>query len=363
MQGRKNEFGMKILHVIQNLKMGGIEKLVLSMAQRDPVNVYILAIEGNAEQSIEAWPILANYRSNLVFANKGTGFKTDIIAKIKQTCQKYSITVIHSHHIGPLLYSSFARLTMKPIRHIHTEHDVWYLNAWKNRWIQTVLLKLNRNVSLVAVSQYVLDKLQMYFPAKKITLIPNAVDTKRFQPGDRQLARLHFNLPSSPVILGTAGRLEGVKGQRFLIEAMMLLPDNFYLAIAGQGQLYPTLMMQVQHLGLAQRVCFLGVVEEMELFYQACDLFCLPSLNEGLPLSLLEAQACNVPVVCSDVGGCYEGVDPDSGYLVPSMDAKAIASTCLEWRQKKAKPREFILKNFSIEPLLEKYNRLYMKDL
>lgn len=354
---------MKILHIVQTLKMGGIEKLVFTMAQADLSNVYVLAIEGDEEQSVKAWPMLASCKDNLFFANKKQGFKTDVITNIRKICNNHAISLIHTHHIGPLLYASLATAMMKHIRHVHTEHDAWHLNYWKNKYIQTVLLKLNKKINLVAVSQHVSEKLKILFPKKDISLIRNAVDTKRFQPGDKLLARSHLNLPTSCVILGTAGRLEEVKGQRFLIDAMLLLPNNFYLAISGQGSLHKTLLQQISSLGLSDRVKLLGGLEEMEVFYQACDVMCLPSLHEGLPLSLLEAQACDIPVVSSDVGGCYEGVDPDSGTLVPSMDAEAIASACLSSLQKAVKPRDFVLKNFSFESLLDKYNQLYMKNL
>ena len=101
----------------------------------------------------------------------------------------------------------------------------------------------------------------------------------------------------------------------------------------------------------------------MVLFYQACNLFCLSSIDEGFPLSILEAQACNIPVICTNVGGCAEGVDPDSGILIPPKDSEAIATSCLILDQKKGSPRTFIIKNFSFEPLLEKYTLLYSKSL
>ena len=354
---------MKILHIIQSLRVGGIEKLVFSMMQNDIQNVFILAIEGSPEELFKAWPVLVNFQANLIFVDKKKGFNKSVVTNIIKTCKKNSISVIHSHHIGPLIYASLATVGLKAIHHVHTEHDVWHLQLWKDWLIQLLIFKLNKKVHLVAVSRYVLNVLKSYFPKKEIALIPNGVDTKHFHPGDKQVARSHFNLPASAVIIGNAGRLELIKGQQYLIEAMLKLPPHFYLIIAGQGKLYAPLLRQIQNLNLSDRVILLDGIEEMTLFYQSCDLFCLSSLDEGLPLSLLEAQSCNIPVVCTNVGGCSEGIDPDSGILVPAIDPEAIAQSCLILHQKKGSPREFIIKNFAFEPLLKKYKLLYLKSL
>jgi glycosyltransferase involved in cell wall biosynthesis len=361
MSSRKNEHEMKILHIIQSFHIGGIEKLVFSIMQADIKNVFILAIEGSSEESLKAWPMLAKFQANLFFANKKNGFNKSVITKIIHTCKTHSFSVIHSHHIGPLIYASLATLTLRNIKHIHTEHDVWHLRKWKDWIIQWLIFKSRKNIRLVAVSHYVLEALKSYFPRKEATIIHNGVDTNLFQPGEKNDARLYFNLPSSGTIIGNAGRLESIKGQSYLIEAMLKLPHDYYLIIAGQGKLHSILLDQIRDLGLSDKVRLLNGVEEMVLFYQACDLFCLSSLDEGLPLTILEAQSCNVPVICSNVGGCSEGIAPNSGILVPAMNPDAIARACLVFNQKKAPPREFIIKNFSFETLLKNYKQLYLK--
>lgn len=100
----------------------------------------------------------------------------------------------------------------------------------------------------------------------------------------------------------------------------------------------------------------------MDLFYQACDLFCLPSLNEGLPLALLEAQAANLPSVCSNVGSCAEALDPATGVLVKPKDAAAIARACLLVQKCQTGPRQFILTHFSLKSLKDQYMQLYKGD-
>ncbi|PWY55688.1 glycosyl transferase [Legionella qingyii] len=352
---------MKILHIIQRLKYGGLEHLVFSMLCHDVKNVYILALEDPSEESFRQWPKLKEYQNNLFFADKTKGFSLKTVNFIKDICRTLSISVIHTHHLGPLIYGCLATSQRASIKHIHTEHDIWHLQHYKDWLIQYFLFNWKKQIHLVAVSKDIYTQLKSYFPKMDISTIPNAVDTRFFIPGNQTNARKYFKLPESSTIIGSAGRLETVKGHIYLIEAIRLMPLNYFLVIAGIGSLYQTLLTHIQTLDLSDRICLLGMVEPMNLFYQACDIFCLPSLNEGMPLSLLEAQACSVPVVCSNVGGCAEEVDPESGLLIPSQNPKAIAEACMKINQKTEKPREYILKNFSFDTLINHYYQLYVK--
>lgn len=350
---------MKILHIVQVLSPGGIEQFVLTLLKADFDNTYILALEGTFDVAIKSWPILAEVESHLVFADIRNLGKKEVIRLIRKTCVRHSITVLHSHFSAPLLYACLGSFGKKNLIHVHTEHDAWHLNQWKPRLIERTLFLLKKDIRLVAVSSQIQNALKNYFPKRKSTLIHNAIDTELFKPGDKRLTRQHFNLPSSAIIIGSAGRLCDEKGHKFLIEAMKYLPDKVHLVIAGEGPLHESLLAQIQTLNLNRRVQLLGLVTRMDLFYQACDIFCLPSLHEGLPLTLLEAQSTNLPSVCSDVGSCSEGVDPLSGILVKSEDSVGIAKACLSVYEKKGTPRHFILKSFSLDPLKEKYMQLY----
>ncbi|NMS58161.1 glycosyltransferase, partial [Vibrio parahaemolyticus] len=112
-----------------------------------------------------------------------------------------------------------------------------------------------------------------------------------FKSGDQTATRHLFELPTDKIVIGVAGRLEAVKGHKALIEAFSHLTPNTHLAIAGDGSQRAQLEAQVRTFKLEDRVTFLGLVDDMPSFYQSLDLFCLPSLQEGFPLSTLEAQA------------------------------------------------------------------------
>jgi len=115
------------------------------------------------------------------------------------------------------------------------------------------------------------------------------------------MARRALRLPDSGRLIGSAGRLEPVKGHALLIEALAALPTDVTLVLAGDGSQRPILEALAARLGVAERVHFLGHIDSIVTFYRALDVFCLPSVAEGLPLSVLEAQACGVAAVV--VGG------------------------------------------------------------
>lgn len=162
-------------------------------------------------------------------------------------------------------------------------------------------------------------------PGLKIPIVPNGVDTKEFPVK----ASDTFSGESFTVLC--VSRLTPRKGIRFLIQAVALLHPRYpklRLLIAGEGGEQEALMTQVKDLHLNQEVQFLGRVEHNELVhvYQGADVFCLPSQNEGMSNTLLEALATGLPIVATVTGGTEElVVDGENGYYVEKNNAEDIA--------------------------------------
>ena len=131
------------------------------------------------------------------------------------------------------------------------------------------------------------------------------------------------------VVIGTASRLVDIKKISDLIRAMALLHrefPNLRLEIAGAGPESDKLEREVGHLGLKDRVRFLGWQRELVPVFRTWDIFALPSSTEGLPMAVLEAMAEGLPVVATDVGGLPELLkDGETGYLVPPSDVKSLS--------------------------------------
>lgn len=315
-----------ILQVVQHLQPGGIETMALEL-QAHPVNdetTYVVSLEGSREEALERWPRLQEVADQLIFLDKKPGWRLDTMKALAALMREHEVNVVHTHHIGPLIYGGMAARMAGVKSIIHTEHDAWHLKCTKRRWLQNLILKLVRP-TLVADADTVARALKQYLPGSAPNVVYNGIDTDRFCRGDQAAARAAFGLPQEPKIVGCAARMEEVKGHQFLVEAMAQLGPEVHLALAGSGSLRDSLKALAESLGVADRIYFLGNQDDMPRFYQSLDLFCLPSLNEGLPLAPLEAQACGVRAVVTNAGGAAEALCPETGILVPPGDATALA--------------------------------------
>jgi glycosyltransferase involved in cell wall biosynthesis len=177
----------------------------------------------------------------------------------------------------------------------------------------------------VAVSRFVAGRLHDRFgvPEQRIVVIPNAVEQRAYVKADAQL-RLEVAGNTQAPLAVTVARLEAQKGLAHLVEAAAMVPDVVF-AIVGGGPDRPALEARAAKLGLASRVRFLGHRRDVPALLAIADLFVLPSLYEGLPLSVLEAMAAGVPVVATAIGGTDELVSSGTGTLVPPADPRGLA--------------------------------------
>lgn len=185
----------------------------------------------------------------------------------------------------------------------------------------------------VAVSMAVRDGLVgLGIDPRRISVIPNGIDLTATRPTvpdasgrpgvdvDTVAGRRPKRRPERRPVVVTAGRLTDQKAQRVLVEAVAELP-GVELRIAGIGPLRDDLERLVAALGVGDRIRLLGFVEDVPTLLEQADVFALTSVNEGLPLVVLEAMAAGVPVVASRVGGIPEAVaDGATGILVDPGD-------------------------------------------
>lgn len=347
-----------VIHVVQHLKPGGIETMALDLVsfREKHETTFIISLEGEKETALIAWPRLKLYGEHLIFLNKKEGFTPMLFLKLASLLLKLKADVVHTHHIGPLIYGGLAARLVATKGLIHTEHDAWHLNETHRRNLQKTLLLLVRPI-LVADAQTVANSLRLQLKTDNVVVIPNGIDTNRFIPGDKNEARKIWHLPQNKKLIGCSGRLEQVKGQHILINALAALPDEVHLALAGCGSMEKKLNQQVKRLHLKSRVHFLGRIDDMPTFYQCLDIFCLPSLNEGLPLSPLEAQSCGIPTLVTDVGGSRETLCHESGEYIPADDSKSMAKSLLKMLDKHyvRSPRSHIIHHGNVRLMADRY--------
>jgi len=205
--------------------------------------------------------------------------------------------------------------------------------------------------------------------AAKITVIPNGVDMDAWRPDAAARAAVRGELAIENEFLWfAAGRLEPVKDYPTLLAAMAQLPSTARLVIAGTGPLEEQLRGLASQLCLQSRVRFLGFEQDVRRWMQAADGFVLSSRWEGLPMALLEAAACALPAVATDVTGTREViVHGGTGWLAAQGDPRALAEamtrlmhTSLDGRKtigEQARQRAF--DSFSLELALTRWEALY----
>ena len=190
---------------------------------------------------------------------------------------------------------------------------------------------LPRAEAMVTVSRPLGHELeQIGVPSEKIHLVPNGVDTQLFSPRDRDGARRELGVPKGRPLILFVGRLEPQKGLGELLEAFAMVrakrPDAI-LALIGDGVLRDEVQKKREAWG-GDALLAPGArpLAEVARWMTACDVFTLPSWNEGTPNVVLEALASGRPTVGSRVGGIPDVLaDPKSGLLVPPKDARALA--------------------------------------
>lgn len=176
--------------------------------------------------------------------------------------------------------------------------------------------------------------LELGVDVQKTEVVGNGVDSAVFHPVERSAARERLGLPQRARVLISVGGLVERKGMHRVIDCLPALleshPDLHYLIVGGgspEGDMRPALDAQVARLGLGGRVHFLGALPPDELKWplSASDVFALSTRNEGWANVFLEAMACGLPVVTTDVGGNAEVVCRDElGRIVPFGDAPAL---------------------------------------
>ena len=162
-------------------------------------------------------------------------------------------------------------------------------------------------------------------PQTRLAVIPNGVDTDTFivSPERKVLARKQLGLPPDALVLGCVARLSTQKRPQALLALFARLAPQFpqlHLVLVGTGPLEATLRRQVQQTGVQERVVFAGFQQRIELLMPAFDLHVLLSKNEGFGIATIEAMACGVPAVGTDVPGTHDILHDSAGGLLLPLD-------------------------------------------
>lgn len=364
---------LKILHVVFFLEPGGMENGVVNITRAlDPAEfeVHFCCLE-RPGAFVERLP----HPENVHVLGKKPGFSVKTVLDLAKLIAKLKPHVIHSHNLGPLIYSGISSAfgTLCPV--LQGEHSLLTPDECSPRRLRQRRILYRGCRKVHTVSKELRDQLlQLGFPPAKVEVIVNGVDTTRFIPADKQTARKQINLgqlDAKAFVIGMVGRFGAFKRHSLLIDAFNEVaaerPDLHLLLVGDGGPESARVRDQGQKSPVSNRIHFAGFQQDVRPYYQAMDLLVVPSVNEGLSNAILEGMACSLPVLANQVCGNAEVIHHKQDGLVADLDtAKKLAE---ELKNVLAVPsdlakmgqmaRENVVSRFSIKRMVEQYETLY----
>lgn len=234
-----------------------------------------------------------------------------------------------------LILSRFHRMKLLTTVHgpIAERAHQWSRSNWKVRYLYDQLdYRLLRCFDHVIIVAETMRKAIVGYGVqpKRVTCVRNAIDAGYFCKSDGGDLRRRLGIPEEARVIGAVGRLDQQKDYPNLMAAARILLDeghNVFCVVAGLGSLEQELRERVRALGLEQRFLFLGHFQDVREVFRIMDIYVLSSITEGLPNTVLEAMAMEVPVVSTEVDGVSEVVTHEcEALLVPSRDSVRLAA-------------------------------------
>jgi len=360
---------MVILHVLAAGQVGGLERVVRSIASGQRVRGNRVVVAPIVESAADGHPFLDSLRGldleivPIVVTSRGYFAERRAVAALCARCRP---EVVHTHgYRADVIDAGVARSLGIPT--VTTVHG-FTGGGWKNRLYERLQrFAFRRFDAVVAVSRPLGDALvHDGVPAGRVHVIRNAWDgAAAFL--DRAAARRSLGVPAEGVRLGWVGRLSHEKGADILLEALPLMDNTrITVSVVGDGNEIGRLRARAGELGVADRVTWHGTVRAAASVVPAFDVFVLSSRTEGTPMVLFEAMAAGVPIVAANVGGVSDVVSPAEAILVAPNDPAALAAAVrgtltaptLTQERVRAGLRR-LARDFSAAPWLERYEELY----
>lgn len=368
----------KLLMITGSLELGGIERLVrdlsLALTKSGDWDVSVCCLIGRKgafvndleEMGVKVFECPLNKNNIYSFPLRFS----KLIKMVKPD-------LIHSHVNFSIFWQVLGMKLGGVSRIVFTQHNeypswkktifsrvrIWayFLVTW--HWISaytTVSDGVRKNIS--SLSKRSVDDFQVIY---------NPVDLSTFFPDLtlREKARSEWQINKDQFVIGNVARFAEQKGHIYLIQAAKIVLEKCpgcRFVLVGDGPLRQEIETQIHQLGLDDSFLILGHRNDINSLLNGFDVFTLPSLREGFPISLLEAMACSLPIVATNLSGIQEALQAGSGLVVPCRDPGALAQAILTLREKpelanslSKNALEHVIQNFSLKEICNKYIALY----
>jgi glycosyltransferase involved in cell wall biosynthesis len=335
---------MRILQLISSAGYYGAENMLVTLAA-ELATVGCYAAVGVLQTGDEPEVLLRARERGLPAISLPCSGRLDpgLPGRLNAYLKHERIDILHTHGYKANLYG---RWTTHASRfHVATCHN-WAVRTGSLGFYSVLdRLALRRVPAVVAVSENVATRLAEFdIRPPRVHIVPNGVDLTRFAQGEAR-PTLRGELTAAPAtLIGSVTRLTAGKGLDVLLTAFSMLPPRHagvHLALIGSGELDTELRAQAARLNIADRVHFTGARSDMPGVYASLDRLVLASLDEGLPISVLEAMAAGVPVIATRVGAIPQLLQGDAGWLVAPGDPSALAEALVESLDNQSLARQY----------------------
>ncbi len=356
---------MKIIQVIPLLGLGGAETMCenLTYALRDLGHEVIIVSLYDYNSPITER--MAENKVDIRYLHKKQGLDISLFSKLKNLFVEEKPDVVHTH----LYAAKYAFVAAKNARIkciVHTLHSIAvqesprssrYINSFFFKHGYAIPVALSKLVQATIVDEYKLDE-------KKVPIIFNGVDVSKCKE------KIDYSFGDTFKILHI-GRFMDVKNHSGLIEAFEKFHARYprsELQLVGNGELFETIKQLTYKKKLENAVHFLGQQSNVFDFLHNADMFVLPSLYEGMPMTLIEAMGTGLPIVATAVGGVPDMLDNNCSQLV-AVDVEQIAEAFEKYyleeqlRQTHGKRALDKKEDFSAKKMANDYCRLYQEAI
>jgi len=357
-----------VVHVIHRLDFGGLENGLVNLVNRMPADRFRHAIVCLAGFNPEFRERIQRSDVEVVSLGKKPGKDLGAYARMWRVLRRLAPSVVHTRNLGTIDMQWIAASAGVPHR-VHGEHG-WEASDPGGRNQKALRIRracrpvIHLYVPMSKDIERWLEK-QVHVEPSRIRQLYSGVDVDRFTP-----AANASPFDGSAFTIGTVGRLDPVKNHEALLRSFAALSGRFpslRLTIVGDGPLRSSLQATSSALGVAGLISFTGARNDTPELMRTFDLFVLPSVNEGISNTILEAMATGLPVVAARVGGNPELIaDGVTGRLYDLTDPAALKRALLpyltdpaECRTHGAAGRERVMQNFSLDAMVRRYLDLY----
>ncbi len=287
--------------------------------------VYVLTYPHRDVEDINGVKVETAFAPNIK-GLRGLFFFISSTFKLMSMVRRFNIDLIHAHFLIPPGLIGVCVGSLLGKKTAVTAHGSDLMIQAKNPVLRRLIkFVLKRADYVLVVNQNLKDKvLELGVNPEKIYVTPNAVDVEKFNPHNTELPS-DIKLSSEKPVMLFVGNLVFQKGVKYLLEAKKLMKTDAELVIVGDGPLRHDLEMKVHDDDIPD-VVFTSARRDVNEIMPSADVFVLPSISEGFPITILEAMASGLPVVTTNVGGISEVMNEDVGIMVKPSNPRELAS-------------------------------------